>query len=159
MEKRLIKTQAVVAIIVLLIFTSRVSVRGGEKRVLIVSQSSDFKNEVVGSLQEELDDSSINFTVKDISALRKVNEDEWDAIVIVHAVKMGRIKSSVKRYLDSVNDWEKVIVLTTYGSEDPVPGMYGIDSISAASEEEPVKPVIADLKARLKAILYHETDD
>ena len=153
MEKRRFDAWVLFIFILLLVWAVGFYGYGDVKRVLIVSQSSDFKNEVVGSLREELKQSSIEFTVTDISSLRKVREDEWDAIVIVHAVKMGRIKNQVKRFLDNVENWEKVIVVTTYGSEDPVPSMYGIDSISSASEKDQVKPVTTEIKTRLHNIL------
>ena len=153
MDKRRLNVGVVIAIVLLIICAVGISAYGAEKRVLIASQSSDFKNEVVASLQEELKHSGIVFTIKDISALPKLKENEWDAIVIIHAVKMGKIKKQVKHYLDNVDNWEKVIVLTTYGSKDPVPDIYGIDSISAASEKEQVDTLTADLKTRLQTIL------
>ena len=153
MDKRLFNVRVVIAIILLIICAAGISAYGAEKRVLIVSQSSDFKNKVVALLQEELKHNGIEFTITDISALRKVKEDEWDAIVIIHTVKMGRIKNQVKHYLDNVDNWRKVIVFTTYGSKDPVPDLYGIDSISAASEKEQVTTLTADLKTRLQNIL------
>jgi hypothetical protein len=153
MEKRRFNVGILITIILLLICAVGINGYGGEKRVLIASQSSDFKNEVVASLQEELKNNGIAFTVTDISVLRNVKEAEWDSIVIVHTVKMGKIKKQVKHYLDSVDNWEKVIVFTTYGSKDPVPDMYGIDSISAASEKEQIQTLTADLKAKLQNIL------
>jgi hypothetical protein len=153
MKKRRMYGKIFVTIILLLISAIGFNVYGGEKRVLIASQSSDFKNSIVKLLQEEMKDSGIQFTVEDVSALGKVKEGEWHAIVIVHAVKMGKINKRVKRYLDSVDDFSKVIVLTTYGNRDPVPHMYGIDSISAASKKEQVQTLTSYLKNRLQAIL------
>ena len=66
---------------------------------------------------------------------------------------MGKMKKHVKNYLDGIDDWSRVIILTTCGSEDPVPVMYGIDSITAASKKDEVNIVTADLKNRLETTL------
>ena len=66
---------------------------------------------------------------------------------------MGKLNRQVKRYLDNVDEWKKIIILTTYGSEDLVSSTYGIDSITAASKTEEVTTVTTNLKSRLKAVL------
>ncbi|KPJ87025.1 MAG: hypothetical protein AMS17_09820 [Spirochaetes bacterium DG_61] len=153
MAKRYLRGKIIIAIIFLLICASGFNGYGEEKRVLIVSQSSEFKESVVAFLQEEMNESGIAFTVKGISALGNVREGEWDAIVILHAVKMGKINKHVRRYLDKIDDFNRVIVLTTYGTKDPVPSKYGINSISAASKKEQVKTLTSDIKNRLQEIL------
>ena len=139
--------------ITIIIWVAGYRAYGDEKQVLIANMNSTFKDSVVATLQDEVKGSGIEFTVKNISVLGKVKDENWDAIVILHAVKMGRINRQVKEYLDSVDNWNKVIVLTTYGSEDIVSSTYGIDSITAASKTEEVTIVTQDLKSRLEAVL------
>ena len=139
--------------ITILIWISGYTVYGDEKQVLIACMNSTFKDTVVATLQDEMKGSGIEFSVKNISVLGKVKNEDWDAIVILHAVKMGKIKGQVKKYLDNVDDWSRVIVLTTYGSEDIVSSTYGIDSITAASKTEEIASVTEELKSRLNEVL------
>ncbi|UCB45568.1 MAG: hypothetical protein JSV25_15385 [Spirochaetota bacterium] len=143
----------IVLSITIFIWISGYTVYGEEKQVLIANMNSTFKDTVVANLQDEMKGSGIEFSVKSISVLGKVKNEDWDAIVILHAVKMGKIKGQVKKYLDNVNDWSKVIVLTTYGSEDIVSSTYGIDSITAASKTEEIASATEELKNRIRTVL------
>ena len=157
MRQMQLHRRILVTIVFLLICISGFDGYGGEKKVLIVSQSSEFKSSIVASLQREMNESSIAFTIESVSALRNIREGEWDAIIILHAVKMGKINNHVKRYFETCGDFSKVIVLTTYGTKDPVPGRYGIDSISAASKKEQIESLTSALKNRLQDILTGES--
>lgn len=122
------------------------------KEVLIVSQGSDFKKDVVERICERIEGSGVGVTRKDLSFLGRTSEDEWDAIVVIHAIKVGRMKRDVRRFFDGVEDWDRVIVVTTCGSKDPVSEEYGIDSMTAASKKAQVEGAAAYAISRIKSL-------
>jgi len=152
------KRVAIIFTVVLLICAATAAIAGTalgaeRKKVLIVSQGSDFKKDVIAQIRKQTEGRGVGITEKSLSYLSKTSEDEWDAIVVVHAIKVGRMKRDVKRFFDGVEDWNKVIVVTTCGSEDPVPEEYGIDSLTAASKQAQVDAASTYAVTRLKAIL------
>ena len=73
--------------------------------------------------------------------------------MVIHSIKVGKMKREVRRFFDGVEDWNRVIVVTTCGSQDPVPEEYGIDSLTAASKQAQVEGAAAYAISRLKETL------
>lgn len=125
----------------------------GEVRVLIANQGSEFKDAVVEKLLDDMRESSISFTVQKLNTLGRVKPEEWDAVVILHTVKIGSINKNVERFFNRIDDYSKVIVCTTCGDKDMVSEKYGIDSITAASKEEEVSTLTQQVEKRLQNML------
>lgn len=145
--------KTILIVFILLLCTAGLTLYAGEARVLIANQGSEFKDAVVETLQNEMDESGIAFTVQKLNTLGRVKQEEWDAIVILHAVKIGSINKNVERFFNRADDYGKVIVCTTCGEKDVVSEKYGIDSITAASEIEEVSALTRQIVNRLQNIL------
>jgi len=127
------------------------------QKVLIASQGSDFKNALVKSLTENLKEKSLYIKVVDVSALSEVNEDEWDAVVLIHTTEKYQLHPDVKKYLDRAKDLSKVMLITTSSSGKWKTGDYDVDIITSASKMDEVGPLTTTILAHLDSILGLET--
>lgn len=100
-------------------------------KVFLSKQDSDFKNEVVEELKLNSDD--INFKVTELSALKDLKIEEWDAIVILHSWEFLSPPRVVKRFIRAnTSNKKKIVVLTT--SSDGDAKMDEVDAITGESE-------------------------
>jgi hypothetical protein len=128
-----------------------------EKRVLVASQGSDFKNAVVESLTTYLEKKQVYVKVIDVTSLANVNEDEWDALVFVHTTEQWKLWPDVDTYLARAHDLNKVILVTTSGSGDWKTDKYDVESITSASRMEEMRALLPALYTRLDQLLQEET--
>jgi hypothetical protein len=119
-------------------------------RVLIATQGSDFKQSVVAGVVDHLKGRAA-LSVIDVSALSETNDGDWDAIVVMHTWEMRKPPAAVKTFVDGVKGREKLIVLTTSGAGDF--RLEGVDAISSASRVEDVPARVAEISARIDAVL------
>jgi hypothetical protein len=125
------------------------------QRVLIATQGSKFKDALVAAVVERLKARKVYVKVVDVSALPGVNEEGWNAIVLVHTWEMRRPPAEVKSFVDRTRNSGKLVVLTTSGAGNFK--MDGIDAISSASVIAEVPSRAADIAARIDAILDGKT--
>jgi hypothetical protein len=118
--------------------------------VLIASQQSEFKNAVVEHLQDSLE-SRFTLETVPLSALRKVDESEWDTVIIIQSVKMGKLNRHVRRFLEHAADQDRIVVLTTSGSAPPT-DTWGIDTVTAASEKDDAGEVTQVVLSQLSSV-------
>jgi hypothetical protein len=130
-----------------------VQTSGGAPQVFIARQRSEFKDALVSNITLRLDAQSIPYEVVDISSLKKLDEQDYKAVVIIQYVKAGRINGKVRRYLDTTADMDKVVLVTTSGSGNTMTGKWDIDTISSASEMSDIDKVTRTVLSRLEAIL------
>ncbi len=124
-----------------------------EQKVLIASQGSNFKNALVESLTLHLKKKSVYIKVIDVTTLHEVNEEEWDAMVIIHTTEKGGLQPDVKKYNDRAKDLDKVVFITTSGSGKWKTRDYDIDVITSASSNDELNSLPAEILARLDLIL------
>jgi hypothetical protein len=113
-------------------------------RVLIATQGSEFKEAVVSKVIETLKSKGIYFRIIDVSVLRTIDEEEWDAIVILHTWEYSRPPKSVAEFIARTNTNGKCMTVTTSGSGSKMPGVDAISSASKASEEDNVARAIVN---------------
>jgi hypothetical protein len=126
---------------------------GDTPRIFIASESSDFKDALLKNIISALNARSLYYEVADVSALNKVDEEEWDAIIIIQRVKMGKINSRVRRYLDQTLYMDKLVLVTTAGSGDPKTEAWDIDTITSASKMNELGEITESVLLRLEMIL------
>ncbi|MDH4211122.1 MAG: hypothetical protein OEV79_06700 [candidate division WOR-3 bacterium] len=122
-------------------------------RLLIVSQGSEFKNALVESVITHLADESLYVCVIDVSGLEEINEDEWDAILILHTTEQWKLQPDVKKYLDRARNLDRVVVITTSGSGEWKSDEYAVDVMTSASKKEELRALTDNIVLKLKAIL------
>lgn len=104
-------------------------------RVLIATQGSAFKNAVVTKVVDSLKSESLYFKVIDVSFLPSISESDWDAIIILHTWEYSKPPATVKDFISGIGKREKIMVVTTSGSDSMMEGVDGISSASKPSEK------------------------
>ena len=123
-------------------------------KVLIASQGSDFKMGVVSSLIDSLETRDIYIKIIDVTDLDKVNETNWNAIVILHTWENWKPQSDASEFVLKCKYPEKLIVVATSGSGDMMIG--GVDGISSASMLGKIPEVSYQVLQRINKILEFE---
>ena len=123
-------------------------------KVLIATQGSEFKNAVVVGIVDHLKKRHAYIKVIDIAALPQVNEDKWNAVVVIHTWENWKPQVDAKVYLEHVKDLSKVIVLTTSGDGDYK--IEGVNAITSASVMTDIPARTLYIKKRLDSILERD---
>jgi hypothetical protein len=121
-----------------------------ERRILIATQGSAFKDAVVAGVVDRLRQRSIFIQVVDVSSLSGVNEHDWDAIVLLHTNEYGRAPAAAQALVDRVESTGKIVVLSTSGAGDFK--IKGVDAISSASRMTDVPARVDELLARIDTV-------
>lgn len=124
-----------------------------ERKVLIASQGSEFKNALVKGLITKLEQKQIYIKVLDVTVLSEMSEDEWDAVVLIHSVEINKLQPDVKAFLDRAHDLDKVILINTSGPGTWKTDDYDVDIISSASNKEELSVLTKDILERLDVLL------
>ena len=82
---RLIKTQGVVE-------DYTVNTKADSPRLVIATQKSKFKDEVLRQAIEELKKQEMRIFVTDVTRLSELEDSEWDGMVILTTVESGQIQ-------------------------------------------------------------------
>lgn len=116
-------------------------------KVLIATQGSKFKDDVVSGVVEKLVDRPIYIKVMDVSQLANVKTSDWTAIVVIHTWEMGKPPKSVSDFITTTNNGD-VIILTTSG--DGHYHMDGVDGITSASKASDVDLCVREILNRIE---------
>ncbi|MBC8375086.1 MAG: hypothetical protein H8E26_03505 [FCB group bacterium] len=103
------------------------------QKILIATQGSTYKNEVVQRLAEKLRAREVYIKVTDVSNLDSVDPDSWAEIIILNTSIADRMNTRVSHFLDMVGPIENILVITTSGGGDFVPPNLEVDGITTAS--------------------------
>ena len=125
-----------------------------KNRVLIATQGSEFKDAVVAGIVDHLKQRLVYIKVIDVAALPKVNEDKWNAVVVIHTWENWKPQADAKDYLERVKDLSKVIVLTTSGDGDYK--IEGVNAITSASVMIDISARTLDINNRIDSILERD---
>ena len=120
-------------------------------KVLIATQGSAFKDSIVAGVVAHLQPRSVYVKVIDVAGLPRVQEADWDAIVVIHTWELDEPQSDAQKFISRARDLRKVIILSTSGK-----GTFKMedgDAISAASEMIDVPRRVAAIDARIDILL------
>ena len=106
-------------------------------KVLIASQGSDFKMNLVSSIVDDLRDREVYIKVIDVADLKNVKEETWNAIVIIHTWEYNQPQKDASNFIDGAINPENLIIIGTSGSGDL--RIKGIDGMSSASMMSEIK--------------------
>jgi hypothetical protein len=114
------------------------TLEAGEKdaaqhRVLIATQSSKFKDAVVGEIRDTLKKNSCYIKVIDVKRLIDEAAADYHAVVIINQCMAGRPDPRVETYIDEVSQKSKVVLLTTGALESWKPDTSQVDAMTSAS--------------------------
>ncbi|MFH1715003.1 MAG: hypothetical protein ABH857_02270 [Elusimicrobiota bacterium] len=105
------------------------------KKILIAAGASEYKDRLVARIVNAYPSPKYEVKIVDLKALREVNTDDLDAIVLMNTCKMWKINGDVKKFLKSLfpEQEKKVILITTAGDEGWKAKDVNVDAITAAS--------------------------
>jgi hypothetical protein len=103
------------------------------KKVLVATQNSKFKQAVVSEIYDELDHNSIYLKIVDVKRLKNQSSGEFSAVVIINKCMAGRPDPRVESFIDREPQKNKIIVLTTGILDSWKPDVPGVDAITSAS--------------------------
>ncbi len=123
-----------------------------DRKLLIATQGSAFKNTVAQGLVEYYKQDSIYMKIIDVADLEKVHPEDFSALVILHTWENWKPPASVKSFVqENKAQTNKMVIFTTSGE-----GNYKMENVDALTgesiiEEAPV--VVEKIITKLKPLL------
>lgn len=128
-----------------------------EFTLLIASDASEFKDAVRSRVFDYYRTSS-NVEVVNIGRLKTLRADDFDAVLILDTcLGWSRFNPSMKSFLDSAGDPERVVLVLTVDDTDWDFTYQGVDAITAASRMEDESRLAENLIRQLDSILQAKT--
>jgi hypothetical protein len=126
-----------------------------EKKVLIASRNSEFKNAVVDKIIESLKDETVYIKVTGLGDLKEEKAEKFSAIVLINTCMSWDMDRNVNSFLKKHKDQSRVIVLTTSGDGDWKPKMKGrnFDAISSASKKPKADEVANKILGKVRLLI------
>lgn len=128
-----------------------ISPQGAHSSLLIATQGSRYKEAVVAGIVSKLNNRPVHIKVIDVSGLPDIDENDWDAIVVMHNWENWKPQADAREFIQGVKDKEKLIVLSTSGAGDMK--IEGVDAITSASDMTAVPDHVEKVMIRMDAHL------
>jgi hypothetical protein len=94
-----------------------ITVFAADPSVLLVWDSSTFKDELSIEVQQAAEDEGLVIDVEDsIKFLKNVDPTDYTGIVIINTGMAGRMRGKVRTFLDNFPELPATVVVTTFGS-------------------------------------------
>ena len=146
-----------------------ITVFAADPSVLLVWDSSTFKDELANEVQQAAEDEGLVIDVEDsIKFLKNIDPTEYTGIIIINTGMAGRMKGKVRTFLESSPELPPTVVVTTFGdpakskdSENPRPAVDALTTASLSDAEEIrelARKVVNSLKRRLIIEIAAEPD-
>ena len=128
-----------------------------EQKVLIAAEDTDFKRKVVDTVLENLGTGERYFRIIGLSQLKDADTDRYEAVVLISAVKAGKLDGSVKSFLENGTAKSKTVLFITAGGEVPVSELkeklgIRVDAVSSASRDNRLEAKAEELKTLLERL-------
>lgn len=127
------------------------------KKILIASQGSNFKDLMVDTLTARLEGEDVYISVIDISKLNEINQEDWDAQIIIHTTEAYKLPDPVKEYLQEIENPEEVMLLITSGSGEWKPEACEVDILTSASKVADIPGFANSIEDKVNS-LFEEKD-
>jgi hypothetical protein len=126
-------------------------------KLLIATQGSEFKNAITNNVVDYYKQDSIYIKVVDISELKTIKPDNFNAILVIHTWENWKPPLEVKEFIDATRHlMKKIIVLTTSGQGNYK--MDGVDAITGESKMVDVDFTSAEVVEKLNPLLNHKNE-
>jgi hypothetical protein len=121
------------------------------QRVLIASENSTYKDQLVSALVSRLRLRELDATVIDLAGLADINGADWGAIVMVHTWENDLPPTPVIDFLTRTPNARQVIdVVTSASGAEKIPG---IDFITSASVMDEIPAQVSEIDSRIAVLL------
>ena len=124
-----------------------------KNKVLIVTQKSRFKAEVVSEIKKALAENVFYIKVVDVKWLPNESVDHYSAIVILNRCMAGRPDPRVESFIDNIQDKNKLVVLTTGRLDSWKPDSPEVDAITSASTMSETRAVARTIADKVMGII------
>jgi hypothetical protein len=123
------------------------------KSILIASQGSKFKNELVDSITARLRNKPLSVKVIDVTTLHEISEADFSAFVIIHTTEKWEMPTDVKKFLDRAKDLKKILLVTTSGDGNWKTKDCSVDVITSASARSELRVLPGRISAWVDSTL------
>lgn len=126
-----------------------------EKKLLIASRKSDFKDQVVEDILAEFRDKPVYMKITGLNKLETESAGDYSAVVILNTCMAWGLDRNVQAFLKNNPDQDRLIILTTSSNGKWAPKMENrtFDAISAASRIERADSVASDIVQKIQKLL------
>lgn len=126
-----------------------------ERTVLVASRSSEFKEALVRTIEEQLEDESVAVTLIGLQDLRDEKAEDYDAIVLINTCIAWSLDPQVDTFLYKYREAGDIIVVTTSGDGEWEPKKQNreFDTVASASEMARVDEVADEIVEKVRALL------
>ena len=137
------------------IIASSVNNMPGNRTVLIASRASEYKEQLVAELQNQLSAANISHMAIGVKQLDQVDTSDYAAVVIINTCLAWGLDHEVRNFLDRQKAYGNIILFTTSGDGSWLPDKHGrgFDAVSGASVKAGVSDVASDLLKRIQTKL------
>jgi len=106
------------------------------QKLLIATQGSEFKNALTEEVIANYKNDSIYINVIDVTALDKINLNNYNAILLLHTWENWKPPVAVEKFVNGLSEIQKnkLVVMTTSGQ-----GTYKMDEVDAITGESEIK--------------------
>ena len=104
-----------------------------KNKILIASQGSEFKDNLLETLVKELKSDDKYLYVVDCTKLGDEIFSDWDVIIIIHSAQIHKMPRESELFLKRSVDLSSVILVSTSGAGDDKIEGFEVDAISTAS--------------------------
>ncbi len=134
------------------VWTSEINSSGLERKLLIATQGSPFKDSVTAGVLGRYKSRAVVVEVMDVTALENTDAADFDAILIIHRWEAGAPSETVQSFIDKNSDLSnRIVVLTT--SWNGLEKMENVDAVTGASVLEDVPILIDSIIIKLQPLL------
>jgi len=125
-----------------------------EKKILIASRSSEFKNAVLEKIKEEFKNDSVYLKLTGLKKLKGEDIGSYNTIVLINTCMAGGMDPIAKGFVKRRKD-KKIIVLTTSGDGGWLPKIkdQSFDAVATASEKDKTDSVAKEIIDKIRASL------
>ena len=132
-------------------FTRSNDQQQSKARILIVSQRTEFQEDVSKLVTDHYKGKSISTQLTGFNNLKTVKEEEWGAIVVLQSWDGSAAPSALTNLIKAARPQEKVIVVVS--SETGSEKLSGVDGITAASMKSATPDAAKKIIARIDKVL------
>ena len=126
-----------------------------DKKVLVASRYSEFKEAVIGKLSKTFKDQPVYIKFIGLGSLEKEDAKQYNAVVMINKCMAWQMDRNVIGFLNRYEDQGNMIVLTTSGDGNWLPKTEGqnFDAISAASKKADVDKVTNQIVEKVNSLI------
>lgn len=122
--------------------------QSSQNQVMIVSESSRYKERLIEAIVEQLNDGQTYIAVRSFEDFGSINPRDYDSVLVINAGVGAEVRGDVVAWLERQSYDENIVVLTTQITEWTP--QITVDSVTAASRNRNIEDVSTDLVRRVR---------